>query len=258
MIDLTFDITTGIAELVGPVTFKAAGDVFVRVTFSASPGTMAGDAIKLAIGTDEIAPETLAYTQAFTQVESSAVWTATLDAGDSRLVDFMANRGPEPVNADLIIEIVCTIAGKDKYAPSLPCVVEPPVFGDLSGSTGGPYQAGDLLYASSTSVLSKLHIGTEGQVLKSSGGFPAWGDSTGGGGGLVGSVLPEGYVAAALGTVYARIGTLPFSFYMKTSGGNTNTGWTQFIGNDNDVTPAPFFDSNTQTFDDNTPIFDQP
>lgn len=43
------------------------------------------------------------------------------------------------------------------------------------GTNIGSYSAGDLVYASSTpSILSKLPIGTAGQVLKVSGGLPAW------------------------------------------------------------------------------------
>ena len=47
------------------------------------------------------------------------------------------------------------------------------------------YSVGDLLYASAAGTLSKLPIGSAGQVLKETGGLPAWGAdiTTGGGGG---------------------------------------------------------------------------
>ena len=44
-----------------------------------------------------------------------------------------------------------------------------------AGGTGlTSYTAGDLLYFSSGTALSKLGIGTNGQVLKSTGSAPAW------------------------------------------------------------------------------------
>lgn len=47
--------------------------------------------------------------------------------------------------------------------------------GETNGGTGqSGYTAGDMLYASSSSALSKLGIGTNGQVLAVSGGVPAW------------------------------------------------------------------------------------
>jgi hypothetical protein len=60
------------------------------------------------------------------------------------------------------------------------------VTGTLPATNGGTaqstYTTGDLLYASATNTLSKLGIGSTGQVLTVSGGVPAW--ATGGGGGI--------------------------------------------------------------------------
>src|SRR5210317_1007926 len=48
--------------------------------------------------------------------------------------------------------------------------------GTIYGGTGlTSYTTGDILYASGTNTLAKLAIGTTGQVLKVSGGVPAWG-----------------------------------------------------------------------------------
>ncbi len=46
---------------------------------------------------------------------------------------------------------------------------------DQGGTGFSSYTAGDLLYASGATTLSKLNIGTEGQVLKVSTGAPVWG-----------------------------------------------------------------------------------
>lgn len=58
--------------------------------------------------------------------------------------------------------------------------------GTLSPTLGGTgqtvYSTGDLLFASGTSSLSLLNIGTEGQVLTVTSGVPSWQDASGGGG----------------------------------------------------------------------------
>ena len=62
------------------------------------------------------------------------------------------------------------------------------VTGTLPVANGGTnittYTTGDILYASASNVLSKLVVGSDGQVLKLASGVPSWGtDATGGGGG---------------------------------------------------------------------------
>lgn len=56
--------------------------------------------------------------------------------------------------------------------------------GTLAATNGGTaqttYATGDLLYASASNTLSKLSIGSTGQVLTVTGGVPAWGASSGG------------------------------------------------------------------------------
>ncbi len=59
------------------------------------------------------------------------------------------------------------------------------VTGTLSATNGGTaqstYATGDLLYASATNTLSKLTVGSTGQVLTVSGGVPTWAAAGGGG-----------------------------------------------------------------------------
>jgi len=56
------------------------------------------------------------------------------------------------------------------------------VTGTLAATNGGTAQStwttGDLLYASASNTLSKLGIGTSGQILKVSGGLPSWATDT--------------------------------------------------------------------------------
>lgn len=56
------------------------------------------------------------------------------------------------------------------------------IVAQIAGGTGyGSYTTGNLLYASATNTLSKLAIGTTGQVLTVVSGVPAWADAAGGG-----------------------------------------------------------------------------
>jgi hypothetical protein len=45
---------------------------------------------------------------------------------------------------------------------------------NLGGTNITSYTAGDLLYATGSTTLTKLPLGTSGQVLKSTGTAPAW------------------------------------------------------------------------------------
>ena len=59
-----------------------------------------------------------------------------------------------------------------------------------SGGTGSKtYTTGDILYASATNTLSKLSIGSSGQVLTVSGGVPAWSAASGGSSSTTGTTL---------------------------------------------------------------------
>ena len=52
-----------------------------------------------------------------------------------------------------------------------------PVSAAQGGSGFSTYTTGDIVYSSATNVLSKLGIGTTGQILTVVGGVPAWGSS---------------------------------------------------------------------------------
>jgi hypothetical protein len=55
--------------------------------------------------------------------------------------------------------------------------------GTTRGGTGqNTYTTGDILYASSSNTLSKLTVGSVGQVLTIAGGVPSWANASGGGG----------------------------------------------------------------------------
>lgn len=131
MINLSYDITTGVARVLQPSTVKVGADVPVRVTFSAAPGEIT--AMELALGSEATPPAVLAYTEDFTQ-ESATVWLATLDASDSRLVEYMAARGATAVN----VELACLIDGKHEVAPNVAVTVQPRVISGPESTEGGP------------------------------------------------------------------------------------------------------------------------
>ncbi len=61
--------------------------------------------------------------------------------------------------------------------------------GEIYGGTGQTtYAVGDLLYASTSSALSKLNVGTNGYVLTLAAGLPTWAAATGGGSGAKGYI----------------------------------------------------------------------
>ena len=103
----------------------------VRLVFSAAPGTVSD--IKLSLGSDAAAPATLAYTDAWTQ-ESDTVWTAQLDATDTRLATYMTGKQSAPVD----LELVVTIDGEAQYSPNLSLTVQQPIVTGPTTSDGGP------------------------------------------------------------------------------------------------------------------------
>ena len=76
------------------------------------------------------------------------------------------------------------------------------------GTAQTTYTTGDTLYASATNTLSKLAIGTTGQVLTVAGGVPTWAAAGGGGGGGVtfpiGSVIQAPVAPSASGETWLQ------------------------------------------------------
>lgn len=151
MIDLTFNLVTKVARLVQSVTIKPGGDVPVRVTFSAAPNALTS--LTLALGSDATPPAVLAYTEDFTE-ESETVWTALLDASDTRLVEFMAAKSVATVHA----ELTAVIDGEEAICPNVPVTAQHRVVsGDPTGEGGPDYytaaETDDLLPARTVDVI---------------------------------------------------------------------------------------------------------
>ena len=126
----------------------------------------------------------------------------------------------------------------------------------VEGATGqNSYATGDILYASSSTALSKLAVGSNTEVLTLAGGLPSWAAPASGGGGWAfissatastsatldfTSGIDSTYAAYAFIFSNIRPETDAVSFYMRTStnGGSTfdsgasDYGWNTFSASD--------------------------
>ncbi|MFA4844808.1 MAG: hypothetical protein WC632_07685, partial [Candidatus Margulisiibacteriota bacterium] len=104
------------------------------------------------------------------------------------------------------------------------------------GTNQSSYATGDILYASGANTLAKLPVGTAGQVLKVSGGIPAW--ATAGGTGTVtqvdtgtgltgGPVTATGVISVDAGTTANKIVQLDASAKLPAVDGSSLTGLTK-------------------------------
>lgn len=131
MIDLVFNLATGTARLTASTIVKVGADVPVRITFSSAPG-MVGT-LQLALGSDAAPPAVLAFTGDFI-AESATVWTALLDASDTRLAAHLDGKPVAAVNA----EIVAVLDGVRIVTPNIPVTVQQALLNGPASSEGGP------------------------------------------------------------------------------------------------------------------------
>ena len=148
-------LTTGVTGQL-PIANGGTGQSSASAGFNAlSPITMTGDLIigngtnsatRLAIGTNGYV---------LTSNGTTASWAAST-GGVTSFTTSLSGLTPNTATTGAI-----TLAG---------------TLGATSGGTSqSTYTTGDILYASASNTLSKLAIGTNGQVLTISGGVPAWG-----------------------------------------------------------------------------------
>jgi len=111
-----------------------------------------------------------------------------------------------------------------------------PVTAALGGTGLTSYTIGDILYASGSTALSKLAIGSSGQVLTvSAGGLPSWAAASGGGGGT-GTVTSVGFSGGTTGLSVSSSTTNPitttgtFTLSGTLSVSNGGTGATTLTG----------------------------
>ncbi len=146
--------------------------------FLAGPTSGSGTADYRTIAASDL-PEELTCSNAAT---ASQVKTIMTSADAKHYISFVNSN-----NKDALAEGVFTSSALT-YNPSTGTLGATKLVGELGagnitgtlgvghGGTGiASFAAGDILYASDTSTLAALNKGTDGQVLKLSGGKPAWG-----------------------------------------------------------------------------------
>lgn len=100
----------------------------------------------------------------------------------------------------------------------------------FGGTAQSTYTTGDTLYASAANTLSKLSIGSAGQVLVVAGGVPTWGSIT-----SVGTVATGTWQAAAIGAIYGGTGQTSWTTGDLLYASGTNTLAKRGIGSSNQV-----------------------
>ena len=102
-----------------------------------------------------------------------------------------------------------------------------PAWGTLGVSGGGTsqttYTTGDILYASASNTLSKLAVGTTGQVLTVASGVPSWAAASGGGATITGTTTTGTYYVVGTTSTSGSLSTASISNTNVVSY-NANTG----------------------------------
>lgn len=126
-----------------------------------------------------------------------------------------------------------------------------------SGGTGATtYTTGDVIYASATNTLSKLGIGSSGQVLSVSGGVPAWATPASGAMVLLSTVTASSSstvdIETGIGSTYdnyviifsnvrASVDNVEFQIRLKINGTYQTSNYTWMTINSSTATPTGAF-----------------
>ena len=167
MITLNYDLATDTVKLAQPATLKLGADVPVRVVFSAAPGDVS--LLAVALATPDATAGVLAFTDVFAE-EGARVWTALLDASDTRLAAWMEDKTATAVN----LELRAVLDGKNLLAPNVSVTVQPAALdGPATSSTGPDYytaaQVDALLAALSGGVLTDTADGHTYRLVSTGG-----------------------------------------------------------------------------------------
>ena len=132
MLNISINLETGVAKLAQTMAIKAGGGVPVTVTFSSNPGT--SPSIELALSAQSSSPVVIAYLNTFAS-QSETVYTGTLDANDTRLLELLSGKGTQTLDC----EIALTVGSAERQIfPNFPVTVQPPIIAGPSSSENGP------------------------------------------------------------------------------------------------------------------------
>lgn len=132
MISIAFQKNIALASLSRPAVLKPGGNVKVRIAITPVPAEVT--ILQLALGTDATDPQPLAFVEDFTEA-APGIYEALLDAGDLRLMAFMADKGVARVNAELIT----VIDGLRTVSPNLPVDLQKRIVSGPVTSQSGPH-----------------------------------------------------------------------------------------------------------------------
>jgi hypothetical protein len=88
---------------------------------------------------------------------------------------------------------------------------KPPLVEQAGGTSESSYAQGDILYASAANTLSKLPIGTNGQVITSNGTVPGW--AAGGGGTGSRTLIQSQVISSSVANVVFNSGISGYTYY---------------------------------------------
>ncbi len=164
-------ITTGVwnGTAIGP-TFGGTGQTTYTtgdILYASAANTLS----KLPVGSN---------TQILTLVAGIPAWAAPATSGTVTSVSGTLNRITSTGGNTPVIDISAAYVGQTSIT-TLGTITTGVWNGTAVGATFGgtsqtTYTTGDLLYASAANTLSKLPIGTTGQILTTVAGVPAWAD----------------------------------------------------------------------------------
>lgn len=169
-----YGIYAGFAGITGTV------DIAYSIYAGAPPP---GGSIRAAILTDNLVVGTAGNPPANGILVSGIIKNTNLTASSLVYSDGSYQLGSITLGSNLSLSgaTLDTIQGiQTSSSPTFASLTLSSPLSYANGGTGqNSYAAGDIIYASATNTLSKLTIGTAGQVLMVSGGVPAWAASAG-------------------------------------------------------------------------------
>ncbi|SRR5581483_7429326 len=136
MLNITLELSTGLAKLTSTTAIKAGAQVPVTIITqqsgaNQSPGE--NPYFQLALGTQGSSPAVKAYLDDFT-AENDYTFTGVLDCSDTRLIDYMNGKGV--VSMDF--ELDWTVDDELQIAANFAVSVQPRIISGPTTSEGGP------------------------------------------------------------------------------------------------------------------------
>ena len=237
----TLAATGALTAAAGTFTSASATSLAVGLTGATNPAFTVDSSTGSQVAGLKVTGAATAGTVAVVVTDSGSNASLTLNAKGSGTIGIgSVSTGAVTITPATTITGVATLTAQPVLSS---LTASKPVFTDASkglvstgtlaydqGGTGQTtYAAGDIVYASATNTLSKLAVGTSGQVLKVAGGVPSWATDT-----TTGTVTSVALSAPAVFTVsgspVTTTGTLALTYsgtaLPEANGGTAQTTYT--------------------------------